>query len=91
MLWLEDGVKDVTVWVVADASTPHRRLVSFTPYAGWYHHLSDSGPGRVDDRSVRVDVVCRTVGWLGEYRRSTETGIWFRGQHRWHMLGNRVD
>ena len=39
-------------------------------------------------RSWRVEVFDRTVGWLGEYRRSRDTGRWFTGKHSIHMQGN---
>ena len=37
---------------------------------------------------IRMDEVVRPLGWLGTYRKSRVTGLWFRGWHRWHMLGN---
>lgn len=45
-------------------------------------------PSETAERSSKVGVVCPPVGWLGNYRRSRDTGLWFRGQHRWHSLGN---
>lgn len=58
-------------------------------YAGWYRALMDVHDGRDErGRSVHVDVVCRPIGWLGEFRKSTHTGLWFRGQHSVHLLGN---
>lgn len=58
-------------------------------YAAWYKNLwSLNDVARTaSGSSLRVDVVCSTVGWLGEFRRSTVTGAWFRGQHRYHTLG----
>ncbi len=44
-------------------------------------------PG-LGDRSWHVEVVDRQVGWLGEYRQSRETGLWFLGRHSLHMRGN---
>lgn len=58
-------------------------------YAGWHKNLwslNDSARTQ-SGRSLRVDVVCTSVGWLGEFRRSTVTGAWFRCRHRWHLLG----
>lgn len=40
------------------------------------------------DRSWRIEVFDRTVGWLGEYRRSRITHRWFTGKHTIHMQGN---
>lgn len=65
----------------------HRAL--FLPtYAGWYRTLLTQRPTAIAGRSVRTDVVCPAVGWLGQYRQSRETGLQFRGRHRWHELGN---
>ncbi|MBY5162100.1 hypothetical protein [Salsipaludibacter albus] len=65
-----------------------QRVLLVDAYAGWYRRLTKVSPDRTpDDRSVRVDVVCKPIGWLGTYRRSKETGGWFRGRHRWHVLG----
>lgn len=58
-------------------------------YSGWYRHLwtLNDEARTAEGRSLRVDVVIKPIGWLGEYRRSTETGAWFRGRHKWHTLG----
>lgn len=42
------------------------------------------------ERSWRVEIFDRTVGWLGEYRRSRDTGRWFAGRHSIHLQGNRT-
>lgn len=64
------------------------RALIFPTYAGWYRTLLTQRPTAIAGRSVRTDVVCPPVGWLGQYRESRETGLQFRGQHRWHELGN---
>ncbi len=66
------------------------RAVLMTPaYAGWYAALrAYPEPTRFDGHDLRVDVVCPALGWLGEYRRSATTGLWFRGRHAIHVLGN---
>lgn len=59
-------------------------------FDGWYYSLRESGdslPG-IDNQSWYVDVVVKEVGWLGTYRKSRVTGLWFAGKHRYHMLGN---
>lgn len=78
-----------------DAHPPRRHLdgdravIMLHRYLSWYrqwwalNHQARTNSGR----SLRVDVVCKPIGWVGEYRRSTETGGWFRGPHRWHVLG----
>jgi hypothetical protein len=57
---------------------------------GWYALLTSATTGLPDlgDRSWRVEVFCKPVGWLGTYRRSRKTGIWFSGRHRYHEVGN---
>jgi hypothetical protein len=56
---------------------------------GWYRALATLGATLPDigQRSWRVDVVVRPVGWLGTYRRSRVTGLWFAGRHRFHHRG----
>lgn len=39
------------------------------------------------ERSWRVDVFDRRVGWLGEFRRSRVSGRWFTGKHYVHKEG----
>jgi hypothetical protein len=57
-------------------------------YEGWYQMLSTVPPKQTPDgRSQKVDVFCTKVGFLGTYRYSRDTGRWFRGQHRWHLMG----
>jgi hypothetical protein len=69
-------------------STPPRDVLLLDEYRGWYGQLLNTGPGQRDGRNRRVDVVVRPLGWLGQYRRSTDTGLWFRGPHHIHELGN---
>ena len=59
-------------------------------YAGWYGTLCSGGAGlpeQEDGRSWRVEVVFRPLGHPGVYRRSRDTGRWFAGRHRDHLLG----
>ncbi|WP_251449398.1 hypothetical protein [Microbacterium sp. Marseille-Q6648] len=58
---------------------------------GWYSTLADLGatlPPRPGGRSWRVDVFVQPIGYLGEYRHSWSTGLWFAGRHRYHAVGN---
>lgn len=59
-----------------------------TWYEGWYSQLLTSPRAWKGSHDVRMDVIVRPLGWLGTYRKSRVTGLWFRGRHRWHMLGN---
>jgi hypothetical protein len=57
-------------------------------YAGWYAALRACGLAQTTrGSSWRVDVVVKPLGWLGTYRLSKITGVWFSGRHRWHELG----
>lgn len=55
---------------------------------GWYSALAQapvpSGPGEM------VDVVSLSLGWIGTFTRSPETGRWYRADTDpfWHMAGN---
>lgn len=56
---------------------------------GWYRALAEQGGAlpHLGERDWRVDVVVRPTGWLGTYRRSWETKLWFAGNHRYHLVG----
>lgn len=59
-------------------------------YAGWFDELVDHGdslPALRSGRSWRVDVVCTPIGWLGTFRKSRQTGLWFSGPHSLHIWG----
>jgi hypothetical protein len=59
--------------------------------AGWYRALYDEGsalPPLEGNASWYVDVYVKPIGYLGTYRRSRATGLWFSGQHRFHAVGN---
>jgi hypothetical protein len=60
---------------------------------GWYAGLAALGGGLADApgaSSWRVDVLVKPYGFLGTYRRSRTTGLWFAGRHRHHMMGNEA-
>ncbi len=84
---LEEPTGDVTL-VRTDRS--RRRAVLLTDsMVGWYRALCTEGADLPDvgDRSWHVEVVVRSVGSLGVFRRSRVTGIWFSGPHRYHWIG----
>lgn len=58
----------------------------------WHSTLVRTGEGlplRSDGRSWRVDVTSKDYGYIGEFRKSRVTGLWFAGKHSSHMLGNQ--
>lgn len=75
--------------VTTDGTTTPRAVMVTPTYVGWYAGLrAYPAPTRLEGHDLRVDVFCPTLGWLGQYRRSAATGLWFRGKHETHMLGN---
>lgn len=58
---------------------------------GWYRGLAELAselPPVQEDRSWHIDVYVKPIGFMGTYRRSRETGLWFSGQHKYHAVGN---
>jgi hypothetical protein len=63
--------------------------VSFDYYQAWYFNLLHYMPTKgANGRSVRTELVCRPVGWLGEFRHCARTNTFFRGRTGTHLLGN---
>jgi hypothetical protein len=65
-------------------------LISQT-VSGWSAELMRLGselPTLSGGRSWRVDVHVKPVGFLGTFRRSRATGLWFAGRHAHHIVGN---
>lgn len=76
-----------------DPSGERRASITLDSMSGWYSALTElagSLPGHEGPPSWKVEVVVRSVGWLGTYRRSRTTGLWFSGRHRNHLAGNAV-
>lgn len=68
-----------------------RRAVFLTATMdAWYFDLKSKAKKLPDlgDQHWKIDVFVRPVGFLGTYRRSTETGLWFASRHRYHSPGN---
>jgi hypothetical protein len=66
-----------------------RAVVVFDNMLGWYRGLSDveSYLPKLKGQSWYIEVFVKPVGWLGTYRRSRTTGLWFSGRHRFHVPG----
>lgn len=84
---VQSGVRRTDSSNPTGSGAANRALILPT-YAGWYRTVLTERPTAIAGRSVRTDVVCTPVGWLGQYRQSRQTGLQFRGRHRWHELGN---
>jgi hypothetical protein len=79
---------DAPGWIAYDAPT-RRAVLMLDVAAGWYAMLARIGATLPDlgAHSWHVDVVVRPIGWLGTFRRSRVTGLWFQGKHSIHMMG----
>ena len=67
-----------------------RAVLTTNTMTGWYQALLDADPLPGDDagKAWQVDVIVRPVGWIGTFRRSRSTGLWYTGKHRHHLVGN---
>ena len=79
---------DATLTVIPNAE--RRAVYAVESALGWYRGLVELGAGlpTLKNASWYVDVYVRPIGFLGTYRRSRTTGLWFSGQHRSHTVGN---
>lgn len=76
-----------------DVSGEPRGALIAENLSGWYRFLHQSEilqAPHPSGRSWRIDVVVKPVGYIGNYRRSRETGRWFAGPHGLHIVGNHV-
>lgn len=57
---------------------------------GWYRSLYEESSKlpSIHDHRWRIDVVIKPIGWIGTYRRSPETNLWYVGDHRLHVRGS---
>lgn len=70
-----------------------RRQATFVSdhVGGWYEALARLGgqlPPLANDRNWRIDVFVKPIGYLGQYRQSRTTSLWFAGRHQHHTVGN---
>lgn len=75
--------------VLSKSRADRRAVLLLDSMTGWYRALASEGKAlpKLSGHSWRVDVVVKPVGWLGTYRRSSVTGLWFAGSHRVHLKG----
>lgn len=76
--------------VLLHASRSERRAVLVAEsMSGWYRGLAELAVDLPDigDRSWKIDVFVKPVGFLGTYRRSRQTQLWFAGPHSVHVRG----
>lgn len=60
-----------------------------TVLCGWYRELVRTCAD-IGALGWTVDVVVPRWGWVGRFRRSAVTGLWYAGSHEEHLLGNAV-
>lgn len=79
----------VGAMTVVDKSS-RRALYDSESALGWYRGLIELGSGlpTLYEQSWHVDVHVRQIGYVGTYRRSRKTGLWFAGPHKYHSVGN---
>ena len=73
-------------------TAPSKRTAVFVAdsMTGWYRQLATRAAElpQLSNRSWHIEAVVKPAGWLGTYRRSRITGLWFNGPHSIHMYGN---
>ena len=86
----EGGVPDPASTVSVISRSDRRAVFLTNTMDAWHFDLETQAKKLPDigQRSWRVDVIVRPVGFLGTYRRSSVTGLWFTGRHRTHVAGN---
>lgn len=86
----EGGEPDLAAYL-ATVAAEHRKAVFVTSAADtWYVDLKNRGDKLpvAGVQSWKVDVFVKPIGYLGTYRKSMQTGLWFTGRHRYHAAGN---
>ncbi|TFD25172.1 hypothetical protein [Cryobacterium lyxosi] len=86
----EGGVPDPASTISVISRSDRRAVFRTNTMDAWHFDLEKQAKNLPDigHRFWRVDVIVRPVGFLGTYRRSSVTGLWFTGQHRIHAAGN---
>ncbi|ROQ64729.1 hypothetical protein EDF36_0226 [Rathayibacter sp. PhB152] len=86
----EGGDSDPSAFLVP-TSSENRTAVFVTSTAdSWYGDLRNRGNKLPVSgvQSWKVEVFVKPIGYLGTYRRSMQTGLWFTGRHLYHAAGN---
>jgi hypothetical protein len=75
--------------VLLQSADRRQATLVFESAVGWYAGLAHAGAALPDlgPRSWHVDVFIKPIGWLGTFRRSRVTGLWFQGKHSIHLAG----
>ncbi|MCJ1683053.1 hypothetical protein [Rathayibacter sp. VKM Ac-2928] len=87
---VERGNGDPSAVIMQSDPSQRRAVLVSSAMDSWYHDLIRVG-NRLPVKGVaswKVDVFVKPVGYLGTFRRSLSTDLWFTGRHRIHQLGN---
>jgi hypothetical protein len=78
------------VAVLFDPTDFNRGVLVLPDLDRWYGTLRSVGSDLIElnGPSQRVRVHIESAGYLGEFRLSRETALWFAGPHRYHSVGN---
>lgn len=74
--------------LVLGTSEQRRGVLRVDRFTGWYSALKSLDLPDIGFHSWYIDVVVEPLGFIGTFRRSRETGLWFSGQHSVHVQGN---
>jgi hypothetical protein len=85
----EQGQGDSAAHLIRTSKAEQRAMFVTDRMDAWYSGLLVRGESLPTSgiHSWKVDVYVKPVGFLGTYRKSFETGLWFAGRHRHHMVG----
>lgn len=86
----QSGTPDPEASLTVVSRSECRAIFLTSTMDAWYFDLAERAKSLPDIgcHSWRVDVVVKPVGFLGTYRKSRDTGLWFVGKHRYHTPGN---
>ncbi|MGJ8673710.1 hypothetical protein [Rubritalea sp.] len=67
-----------------------RAVLTVSNFSSWLTELKELGANLKPHptHSWHIEVYDKQVGYLGKFRQSRVTGLWFQGKHSIHMLGN---
>ncbi|TFC34128.1 hypothetical protein [Cryobacterium sp. TMT2-42-4] len=86
----EGGEPDPASTLTVTSRTERRAVFVTDTMNAWHYDLAKKASKLPEGNKPpwRVDVFVRPVGFLGTYRKSYQTGLWFTGRHSYHAAGN---
>jgi hypothetical protein len=86
------GEDDLGAMLMSPRPAGRQAAIIVNSMRGWHGALERLG-GSLPQFGLQhwhVDVFVRPVGWLGTFRRSDVTGVWFQGRHSVHTAWNTM-